>query len=324
MKNPALDIFDPGTDAARVYRHLVSHPRSSIASVVSGTELTEYDVRRALEQLCAADMALPVGDVWDPQRPDVVATSTLRGYDTWRTQVRETEDELMDLFRFARNRTTSALNVEVLDSADEVFAVINRMQREVRDQVRAIDRPPYYWDEAELARQEKLQLEQMPAGIAYRTIYQESKRDSPLRSASMMRTVAAGEKARVLREPPVKLTISDDQTAMLAFDPPPGAEGSLVALIVHPSGLLDSLIRVFESLWQLAVPVDLADGGDELGSTDREILSLMASGATDDAISRRLGLSRRTVVRRTAGLLARLGASTRFQAGVQAAHRGWL
>ena len=50
----------------------------------------------------------------------------------------------------------------------------------------------------------------------------------------------------------------------------------------------------------------------------------MASGATDDAISRRLGLSRRTVVRRAARLLERLGASTRFQAGVQAAHRGWL
>ena len=254
MKSSMVDVFDPGSDGARVYRHLVSQPGSSIASVVDRTGLTKARVLRALEQLRTADMAIGVDDVWDAQRPDVVATRTLRGYDTWRAQVRETEDELMDLFRFARNRTTSSLNVEVLDSADEVFAVINRMQRDVRVQVRAIDRPPYYWDEAELNRQEKLQLEQMSAGLVYRTIYQESKRDSPLRSASMMRTVAGGEKARVLREPPVKVTISDDQTAMLAFDPPAGAEGSLVALIVHPSGLLDSLIRVFESLWLLAVP----------------------------------------------------------------------
>jgi DNA-binding CsgD family transcriptional regulator len=319
-----VDVFDPGSDGARVYRHLVSHPRSSTPWLVDRTGLSKERVLRALEQLCTADMIVRAGDVWDAQRPDVVATATLQGYDTWRAQVRETEDELMELFRFARARTTHSLNVEVLDSSEEIFAVINQMQREVRVQVRAIDRPPYYWDEAELNRQEKLQLEQMSTGIVYRTIYQESKRDSPLRSASMMRTVAGGEKARVLREPPVKFTITDDQAAMLAFDPPPGAEGSLVALIVHPSGLLDTLIRVFESFWRLAVPADVVDVGQGLADIDREILSLMASGATDDAISRRLGLSRRTVVRRAARLLERLGASTRFQAGVQAAHRGWL
>jgi DNA-binding CsgD family transcriptional regulator len=238
--------------------------------------------------------------------------------------VRETEDELMDLFRFARHRRTSGLNIDVLESSDAFFAVFERMQRGVCVQVRSIDRPPYYWDEAELGRQEEVQLAQMSAGIAYRTIYQESKRDSPLRSASMMRTIAGGEKARVLREPPVKVTITDDQAALLALDPPAGAEGSLVTLLVHPSGLLDSLIRVFETLWRLAVPADVVDVGQGLTDCDREILSMMASGATDDAISRRLGLSRRTVVRRAARLLERLGASTRFQAGVQAAHRGWL
>ncbi|MFF5212658.1 hypothetical protein [Streptosporangium sp. NPDC000396] len=50
----------------------------------------------------------------------------------------------------------------------------------------------------------------------------------------------------------------------------------------------------------------------------------MASGATDEAIARRLGLGRRTVVRRVSALQRTLGATTRFQAGVQAARRGWL
>jgi DNA-binding NarL/FixJ family response regulator len=57
---------------------------------------------------------------------------------------------------------------------------------------------------------------------------------------------------------------------------------------------------------------------------DRTIITLMAAGATDEAIARRLDLSRRTVVRRIAALLDRLGATTRFQAGVQAAKRGLL
>jgi DNA-binding NarL/FixJ family response regulator len=61
-----------------------------------------------------------------------------------------------------------------------------------------------------------------------------------------------------------------------------------------------------------------------LSEQDRKIITLMAAGVTDDAIARRLRLSRRTVSRRIATLLDRLGATTRFQAGVQAAHRDWL
>jgi hypothetical protein len=237
-----FDVFDPGSDGARVYRDLVCHPGSTVPMVVKRTGLTTSGVLRILDELRRAEMALEAGEVWDAQRPDIVATTTLRGYDAWRARVRETEDELMDLFRFARHRRTSSLNIDILESSDASFAVYQRMQRDVCVQVRAIDRPPYYWDEAELGRQEQLQLAQMSAGIAYRTIYQESKRDSPLRGASMMRTIAGGEKAGVLREPLVKVTITDDQAALLAIDPPAGAEGSLVTLLVHPSGLLDSLI----------------------------------------------------------------------------------
>ncbi len=81
---------------------------------------------------------------------------------------------------------------------------------------------------------------------------------------------------------------------------------------------------MFESLWRLAVPASVAGAGTQIDARDRQILTLMASGATDDVIARRLGLGRRTVVRRVSVLLAGLGATTRFQAGVQAARRGWL
>jgi DNA-binding NarL/FixJ family response regulator len=79
---------------------------------------------------------------------------------------------------------------------------------------------------------------------------------------------------------------------------------------------------LFETLWTLGIPVS----GDRapLSEQDRMIVALMAAGVTDDVIARRPRLSRRTVTRRIAALLDRLGATTRFQAGVQAAHRGWL
>ncbi|MFB9905587.1 helix-turn-helix transcriptional regulator [Allokutzneria oryzae] len=102
-----------------------------------------------------------------------------------------------------------------------------------------------------------------------------------------------------------------------------GRDG-VVALVIRPSSLLTALSNVFETLWKVAVPASAAGPGPVVDDRERQVLTLMASGATDDAIARRLGLSRRTVVRRMAELLRRLGATTRFQAGVQAARRGWL
>ena len=49
-----------------------------------------------------------------------------------------------------------------------------------------------------------------------------------------------------------------------------------------------------------------------------------ASGAKDEQIARTMGLSLRTVRRRIAELMIELGADTRFQAGAEAARRGWL
>ena len=94
--------------------------------------------------------------------------------------------------------------------------------------------------------------------------------------------------------------------------------------MVHASGLLQALAGLFETLWTLGVPVSTTTPATQLSHGDRKIITLMAAGLTDEAIARRLNLSRRTVVRRIAVLLDRLGATTRFQAGVQAANRGWL
>ena len=56
----------------------------------------------------------------------------------------------------------------------------------------------------------------------------------------------------------------------------------------------------------------------------RFLLDQLAHGAKDEQIARTLGISLRTVRRRVAAILAELGVESRFQAGVEAARRGWL
>lgn len=61
-----------------------------------------------------------------------------------------------------------------------------------------------------------------------------------------------------------------------------------------------------------------------LSPRDQRILGMLATGLSDHVIARHCGCSTRTVERRVRWLSDRLGASSRFQAGVEAVRRGWL
>ncbi|GAA5083135.1 DNA-binding transcriptional ArsR family regulator [Thermocatellispora tengchongensis] len=53
-------------------------------------------------------------------------------------------------------------------------------------------------------------------------------------------------------------------------------------------------------------------------------LQQLLDGAPDTIACRRLSMSQRTFSRRVAELLDHLGATTRFQGGVEAVRRGWV
>lgn len=59
----------------------------------------------------------------------------------------------------------------------------------------------------------------------------------------------------------------------------------------------------------------------ELTAEQRSILAALAAGLTDGHAAKLLGLSDRTFARRVAELMALLGATSRFQLGMQAARR---
>ncbi|WP_082114976.1 helix-turn-helix transcriptional regulator [Lentzea aerocolonigenes] len=79
----------------------------------------------------------------------------------------------------------------------------------------------------------------------------------------------------------------------------------------------------FDHLWAGAMSAD-ARAVEGLTEQERTILRLLAGGVTDDAAAARIGTSARSVRRVMAGVMGRLGARSRFQAGQLAARRGWL
>jgi hypothetical protein len=93
------------------------------------------------------------------------------------------------------------------------------------------------------------------------------------------------------------------------------------ALVIHAPTVVSALVRMFDLLWAQAWPLpawDRAVAWEPADPIDHELLALLATGMKDEAIARDLGISVRTLGRRVGRLLESLGATTRFQAGLQA------
>lgn len=88
--------------------------------------------------------------------------------------------------------------------------------------------------------------------------------------------------------------------------------------------------RVFEAWWAQATdlrPVHTHAGQSavsEVNSEEKLILRMLGDGYKDETIAKKLGISVRTVRRKISCVLQRMSAESRFQAGVQAAQRGWI
>jgi DNA-binding CsgD family transcriptional regulator len=211
--------------------------------------------------------------------------------------------------------------VELIEDGPTLLRTYEQLQQNAKRTIRVLDRPPYA---APPSNQHHLELDRLTAGISYRAIYGTAVFEHEDTMRVLPELQAAGELSRVLAQVPLKMAVADDDTALIGLTKRAPAESHL---LIRSSGLLDGLIATFEMLWALAIPMPaLPFDGDlaRLRSPDRDVLLLLAGGATDDKISRHLRISPRTTQRRVRALMEALGAQTRFQAGVQAARRRWI
>ncbi|MEV8532720.1 helix-turn-helix domain-containing protein [Streptomyces sp. NPDC051211] len=164
-------------------------------------------------------------------------------------------------------------------------------------------------------------------GVGYRVVIEREvlSQAGGLREAQV--ALGRGEQVRVIPRVPTKLVIADRTLAMV---PLTGRNAEPAALVVHASGLLESLLGLFEAVWRESLPLRLGAGGSvaeaETGpdETDLEILSLLLAGMTDASVAKHLELGLRTVQRRVKGLMELADVATRLQLGWHAYERGWV
>ncbi|MFG1941758.1 helix-turn-helix domain-containing protein [Nonomuraea sp. NPDC048826] len=138
---------------------------------------------------------------------------------------------------------------------------------------------------------------------------------------AMTRVIEAGGSMRTLDRVPSWFMTAGPEAAGL----PARWGGNLPELaynfyLLRTPIVVGMLTSLFEELWSRAVPLPWGRRGD----ATVQVVRLAAQGLSDETIARQLGVSVRTVRARFAEAMAELGAQSRFQAGVEAARRGWL
>ena len=245
--------------------------------------------------------------------PETALEALIRNQSARLQQVRTVAAELDSVFHSVA-RADDAVAVESLGGTEELGRWFVRLQQQVREEMLVLDRPPYA-----LAATNPVEPTSLANGVRWRAIYAPEALEQPGALAEIEELADRGENARVLPGLRIKLAIADRRVALLPLRLDPE---NMRPVLIRDSTLLDALLDLFEHYWTRALP--LSRSGAETGSIDPELLALLISGFKDDAIARQLGLSTRTMRRRMRRLMDELSADNRFQAGVQAAHRGWV
>ncbi|MFJ8544444.1 LuxR family transcriptional regulator [Streptomyces sp. NPDC093586] len=325
-----LTVLGLSSDEAALYAELLTRPPEPLdarAGLFDGDKDGER-LASACEGLVTLGLVEAPGSVGGPIVPMPPATSLeilarLRTAEVDRARLAACG--AYQGFRRQKLSAAAGSAVECVTGADAIEHRINEALNGARREIRMLDSPPYFRP-ARLGTDQTVAL--LARGVAHRTVYSRASLEHAGNfTANVEPCLESGEQARFVEVVPVKLTLVDDDLALVSSSLAE-ADVNLALLLVRSGGLLSALSALFESVWERALPLPHRGMGlvpaTALHPVERRILTLLAAGVSDVHIVREIGISRRTFYRRLELLMAKAGATSRFQLALRARERGWL
>lgn len=317
----ALGLDDAHT---AVYRAVLQRPPSSRADVAGDVGLPlgrVHAIVAELERLGLVARHASDSDRLVASPPAMALRPLLLERERGLTRAHEALVELSEVYRRAAEQRSAADVVDVVIGDDAVRQRVAQLQAAATDEVRAL----VLSEVALLTAEENVEEERaLLRGVRYRVVVESAVLERPGFLQVAREGAAVGEEIRVLPALPTRMFIADDRMALLPMHSHVG-DGRFGALLVHPSGLLDLVMAIFEEYWSAATEfLPPLEGADARADADAELLKLLLLGLTDAAAAAQLGVSLRTVQRRIAELMERAGVTTRIQLGAEAVRRAWV
>lgn len=305
------------------YEYVLFHDNWTMESLAEGIDLAPDQLGRVLDELVAGGLIrasqesprefVPVAPVVGLRAAVDGVEADLNRHVAQVKRLRASTAALMERFEEHRSRELRG-RFEVLRGRDATVRRIAELFGETQHEICTVVSSLPSEQALEQARAGDREL--FERGVSVRGLFLEGhRRQSPALRAYLDWMQANGGQIRVAYVLPSRLMFFDRHTALVALEPDNAAAG---AIVVHSPGLVDVVVTLFETLWSSAIPAE-PKGADRPDVSDVEmaVLKLLASGLKDEAVSRRTGLSLRSVRRVIAALSERLDAHSRFELGVR-------
>jgi DNA-binding CsgD family transcriptional regulator/DNA-binding Lrp family transcriptional regulator len=334
-----LDLVGVDNLGARIYRYVLSNGSASSVSVAKRFTIPVDEADARLGDLRAHGLIAQRfggGADFSAVDPRVSIRVLTDRHSDRLARMLQTVPALAAEFDGARSASTDTAESRILTDPDAVAGSYVRLQHQATREFLAFDRPPYVSDGAN-----PLESVILDRGVRWRAVYAAASFEGEGSWEEAQRLTERGEQARVSPELPIKLAIADRSIALVSLSLD---ENRTQALITESPSMVQALCDLFELYWatSLEIPSTREDaaalsaalpGAESVRELvpsrpptheEKVLLTLIASGLKDDVIARQLGISSRTLRRRSQDLLAELRAANRFQAAVEATKRGWV
>jgi sugar-specific transcriptional regulator TrmB/DNA-binding CsgD family transcriptional regulator len=312
-----------------VYRALLARPSTDASALADVLGRPGPEVETALAVLVGAGLAIGTEGRAYAAAPPAVALGALIA--ERRDGLRLAEQALATLAEEHRaavaGQSISDL-IEVVTGVDAIRHRYRQVQHAATSELRMFVTAPFV---AVSPGENAAEPAAADRGVRIRAVLENAVLTEPGSTEEAVDSLRRGLELRVAESLPMKLVIADADLALVPLAVTPGGEPG--AVLLQRSGLLAALDALFETTWHRAYPLELSKleggppaGDDELdgpSALDRQILSLMLAGLTDQAVASQLELSLRTVQRRLRHLQDLAGVNSRLQLGWYAARHDW-
>jgi DNA-binding Lrp family transcriptional regulator len=319
-----LDAFGVDARADRVYRALLRAGQAHVAELAARLGLAEDDVGERLAPLVERGLVSRRGDALVALSPYL---SLGRLVDDEARRLRRREHELEHLRHSVADYAAEEKGVEPAESSQpvavhsgaEIGAVVDALVRGTTGEMLFLHSVEWL-DNPGWSKIDSLITAEVAGGRTVRSIYPTEVMHRPETLELVRGWAERGEQVRLAVSPPSRLAVFGSTVALVPVE---WGRTPAHRVVVRTPGIVDALRCLFDTIWRHAVPLpDVRAAAVSPAAATDQVLRMLAAGAKDETMARQLGLSLRTVRRRVAELLEDLDATTRFQAGVEAARRG--
>lgn len=268
-----------GTNEAKSYISLLERDTMSVAEIARHAKIPRANAYEALETLLAKGFCISrPGKIrqysaLDPELLYEKATQLIDyHFEGEIRKVRDQQEQILQEKKAARDRLanlarelkplyhSSRSNVNPMDYIDIIkdsFLIHKKFIEligEAKQEVLVFSKPPYTGSKEVLKEQTEKQMEPLKAGVTIKTIYEIPSDPDEIGwwYDDIVQSVKMGEKARVMKELPMKMVVVDEEVVMLPMEDPVSSGTSFTAQIIRHRGLAKTLRLSFESLWEAA------------------------------------------------------------------------